>query len=442
MRRREFIGGAAAAAGLFAGNKAFPAILSNRSPNSLLSHACVGTANMARGDLNDLRSHKRIHITALCDVDSAYLADAHKLCPDARIYRDWREMLEKEGDKIDSVNVSTPDHMHYPAIMAALERGHNVYAQKPLCHSLDELRTIDALAERKKAVTQLGTQIASWECDRQTVKLLEMGVIGEIRHVWLFTTSGGHARSQRQWPLKEDPVPETLDWKLWLGNTPYRPYANGVYHPRTWRKWLAFGSSWLGDMGSHIFSPIWIGMKLGRTTATSVVAETVNDQWSPAFNEQFWPRMCHITWTFPGVPATGGKPFEMEWMDGDSDPKSGTDPKFLPPARFNELAAKTPFKTLPVQGRVVEGSEGWIISHHFGKWPEVVMKNGGAAPEIEKVPKAPSHYHEYIDCCFNGQQPRSSFAWSTNLTVAVLIGNVAQLTPGKKFTYDTKGNLV
>ena len=124
--------------------------------------------------------------------------------------------------------------------MAALERGHNVYAQKPLCHSLAELRDIDALAERKKAVTQLGTQIAAWECDRQTVKMLEMGVIGEIKHVWLFTTSGGHARNQRQWPMKEDPVPETLDWKLWLGDTPYRPYAKGAYHPRTWRKWLAF----------------------------------------------------------------------------------------------------------------------------------------------------------------------------------------------------------
>ncbi len=445
--RRGFLGGAAATAGLFAGGTAFPAILKNRSPNALLSHACIGTGNMAWGDFNALRSHKRTHITALCDVDSTYLERARKVCPDARIYRDWRELLEKEGDKIDSVNVSTPDHTHAPIALAALAKGKNVYCQKPLCHELEECRQLENLTREKGAVTQLGTQIASWQCDRQTVELLQSGVIGRIKHVWLFTTSGGFARGVRKWPLAEDPVPATLDWKLWLGPVAYRPYAKGVYHPGAWRRWRAFGSSWLGDMGSHIFSPVWMGLGMGQLGPTAVRAEASEDGWSAAYKEQFWPRMCHITWTFPGISMTGGKPFEMEWIDGDGDPKANTPAKFLPPAFLNDVAAKTHFGKLPVQGRVVEGEDGWIVSKHFGNlkdsMPEIVMKNGGKPPAIPTVSAVRTHYHEYLDCCLDGGEPRSRLAWSARLTETLILGNMAQLRAGETLKWDAKaGRLV
>ncbi len=437
--RRQFL----ASAGALAALPAFPAILSTRSPNSLLSHACVGTANMAGGDLNSLASHKRTHITALCDVDSNYLAAAHKRHPDARIYRSWKEMLEKEGDRIDSVNVSTPDHMHAPAICAALKRGKNVYAQKPLCHSLAECRAIEKLVNEKKAVTQLGTQIASWVCDRQTVAFIESGAIGRIKHVWVFTNSGGFAAATRTWPLKEDPVPASLDWKLWLGDgVPYRPYAKGVYHPGTWRRWRAFGSSWLGDMGSHIFSPVWLGMHLDKLGPTAVRAEVSDDKWSAAFKEQFWPRMCHITWNFPGVKATGGQPFDVEWCDGPLNAKMNPTGQFLLPAEIRALAAKTHFKTMPVQGRVIEGEEGWIISSHFGRgaaaMPAFVMKNGKKAPEIAPVPEVRSHYHEYLDCCLDGGAPRSRLNWSARLTETLVLGNEAQLVAGKTIRWNAQ----
>lgn len=438
MNRRQFLLSSAA----FAAAPAFPAILSNRSPNSLLSHACVGTANMAGADLRDISSHKRTHITALCDVDSAYLAAAHKRFPDARIYRDWREMLDKEGDKIDSVNVSTPDHMHAPIVLDALARGKNVYAQKPLCHELADCRKIEARATAKKAVTQLGTQIASWACDRQTVAFVESGVIGAIKHVWLFTNSGGFTGAKRAWPLKADPVPATLDWKLWLGHTPPRPYTAGVYHPGTWRRWRAFGSSWLGDMGSHIFSPVWLGMHLDTIGPTSIRAEVVDDGWSDEMKAQYWPRMCHITWQFPGVKATGGKPFEMEWCDGPSDPKANTAPQFLLPPEIQALAAKTHFGKMPVQGRVIEGEDGWIISHHFGgvpnSMPAFIMKNGKKAPEMPALPEVRSHYHEYLDCCLDGGAPRSRFAWSARLTETLILGNEAQLLAGKTIKWNAK----
>ena len=212
--RRAFARGLAASAGLapFAG---FPAVVKRRNPNSLLSHACIGTGNMARADLNGLRSHRDIHITALCDVDANYLAAAKKLCPDARVYRNGLEMLEKEGAAIDSVNVSTPDHTHAQYVLEALRRGLNVYGQKPLCHALADCRKIEKLAAEKQAVTQMGTQIASWECDRKTVAALRSGKIGEVRRVWLFSTRRGEpSPSAFAWPLKADPVPETLDWKL------------------------------------------------------------------------------------------------------------------------------------------------------------------------------------------------------------------------------------
>lgn len=437
--RRQFL----ASVGSLAALPAFPAILSTRSPNALLSHACVGTANMAGGDLKSIASHKRTHITALCDVDSAFLAAAHKRHPDARIYRSWKEMLEKEGDRIDSVNVSTPDHMHAPVILAALARGKNVYAQKPLCHSLAECRAIEKLVNEKRAVTQLGTQIASWVCDRQTVAAIESGAIGRIKHVWLFTNSGWFANGRRAWPLPADPVPATLDWKLWLGDqVPCRPYAKGVYHPRMWRHWCAFGSSWLGDMGSHIFSPVWLGMRLGMLGPTAVRAEVIDDKWSATFREQFWPRMAHITWTFPGVKATGGQPFDIEWCDGPLDPKLNPTGQFLLPPEIRALAARTHFKTMPLQGRVIEGEDGWILSTHFGRgagsMPAFVMKNGKKPPVLPELPEVRSHYHEYLDCCLDGGEPRSRLNWSARFTETIVLGNEAQLMPGRTIRWNAE----
>jgi len=436
MKRREFLLASCAAAAL----PAFPAILKNRSPNSMLSHACIGTANMAGGDMHDIASHKRTHITALCDVDSAYLAAAKKKHPDARCYRSWEEMLEKEGDKIDSVNVSTPDHMHYPAIMDALARGKNVYAQKPLCHEIAECRAIEKLAAAKGAVTQLGTQIASWQCDRQTVALIRSGAIGPIKHAWIFSNVGYFAQSSRRWPMKADAVPATLDWKLWLGKAKqFRPFVNGEYHPRAWRKWREFGSSWLGDMGSHLFSPVWIGMNMNQLGPTAVRAEVSEDGWNEDFKREFWPRMCHITWSFPGIAATGGKPFEMEWCDGYHDPK--TPANFLLPPSIQKLAEQTHFKKMPGQGRVIEGENGWIISHHFGgipgSMPEIIMKNGAKAPAIPLVPEARcNHYHDYLNCCLDGGTPRSSLSWSARLTETIILGNLAQTTPGHSLKWN------
>ena len=434
--RRSFLASATAAAGLvpFSG---FPAIVSRRSPNSALSHACVGTGNMAFADLNGLRSHPDIHITALCDVDANYLARARKICPDARVYRNAREMFEKEGSRIDSVNVSTPDHSHAVYILDALERGLNVYGQKPLCHDIADCRRIESLAAEKKAVTQMGTQIAALPCDRQTVAFLKSGLIGELRHVWVFSNRGGHTTSDHTWPLAEAPVPETLDWKTWLDGAPFRPYAPKVYHPCKWRLWRDFGTAWLGDLGLHLLSPVWIGLGLGKTGPTHVTAEVPVEP-EPQ-RTQFWPRMSHITWEMPGCEASGGKPFPIEWCDGSLvEPKvtAKTPANYLPRPEFRKLFAKSPIGRQPLEGRVVEGTEGWLLSVHHDKPPAIVLKNGSAAPALPDVGNAPSHWHEYINACLNGGTTTSSFSWAGRLTEMVLIGNAAMAKPGVRLAWN------
>ena len=430
MNRREFLRGA----GGLAATTVLPgcfSITKRRGANMLLSHACIGTGNMALADLWGLKTHPDIHITALCDVDATYLAKAKALCPDARVYRDAFEMFAAEGDRIDSVNVSTPDHTHAQYVLEALRRGLHVYGQKPLCHALADCRRIEALAAEKGVVTQMGTQIAAYECDRQTVEAIRSGVIGEIRHVWLFSTRRNEPPASKfAWPLKEDPVPETLDWKTWLGPVAYRPYAAKAYHPGAWRKWRAFGTSWLGDLELHLMSPVWIGMELGKTGPETVVAEVSDDGFTPEQRAEFWPSMSHVTWTFPGVKATGGKPFAVEWCDGYGNVGFRTEPKFLPPAFLQDVAARTPHGTLPPQGRVIEGSEGWILSTHYNKPPYVVLKSGKAAPPPPEVGAKCSHWYEFIEACLQDGTTQSSFDWTARMTEMSLMGNAAQLTPG------------
>ena len=427
--RRRFIGGIAAA-GLvpFTG---FPAVVKRRNPNSMLSHACVGTGNMALSDMRGFLECGDMHITALCDVDSRYLKAAKRLCPDARIYRDAFEMFAAEGDRIDSVNVSTPDHTHAQYIVEALKRGLNVYGQKPLCHDLADCRRIEELAAEKKAVTQMGTQIAAWECDRRTSAAIRKGVIGEIKHVWLFSTRRSEpSASVFKWPLEPTPVPSTLEWKLWLGPAKFRPYVADVYHPKMWRRWREFGTSWLGDLGLHLMSPVWIGMDLNSTSPESVIAEISDDNWTPEQREQFWPTMSHVTWTFPGVKASGMKPFKVEWCDGFWNVAHRLEPKFLPPAFLQDIAALTPMKKLPVQGRVIEGTKGWLLSTHYDAEPYYVMKDGKTPPPMPAVGAAPSHYREYVDACLGNGKTTSGFDMACRLTEWGFVGNLAQLQPG------------
>ena len=427
MKRRDFLK-LGTGAGLFmaGGCAGFPSIVSSRSPNARLKHACIGTANMAWNDIKSFQGHPNADIVALCDVDATFLAKASKeLCPKARCYRDWRELLEQEN--IDCLNVSTPDHTHAIIAVSAMKKGLHCYCQKPLCHDIRELELMRATAAEADVVTQFGAQFAARPGDRVTVELLRAGVIGPVKHVTIFSSRGGKSKKKR-FSMPAAPVPATLDWDKWIGPAPFRPYAEKVFHPTLWRTWHDYGSSVVGDMSSHMFSSLWLGMDFRATRVKTVRAE-VNDEFftDPVYREGRFPVAAHVSWDFGS--------FSVDWYDGEKA-VPGMPKKFLPPDGLAKLAReRTPFKDFFIQGKIVEGELGWIFEpHDHDLLPAVVMKGTAVAPVLPKLPEAPTHFHEFFDAILAGRKSRSDFSWSTYLAEAVMMGTLAERVPGKTLT--------
>ena len=265
MDRRTFLKRSAlAAAGLLSGCASAPRGV---SPNSALCHACIGVGGMGGADISNIKTHPRTRIVALCDVDRERLAKAAQAFPDARTYTDWRELLAAEGDRVDSVNIAVPDHNHTVIAVNAMRAGKHVYCQKPLCHEIAECRLLRDTARKTGVVTQLGVQHAAGVGDRMAVALLHSGAIGTVERVYLFSNRKGVSRVALTRPESADPVPHGLDWDLWLGTAPIRPYAEKIYHPLIWRVWQDFGSGWVGDIGCHLHSAVWKGLgQIGRAS--------------------------------------------------------------------------------------------------------------------------------------------------------------------------------
>ncbi len=430
MKRRDFIKASFAAGAAFG----FPAIVSARSPNSKVCHACIGTSGMAGADMNTFAGFKDImDVVAVCDVDANYLAKAKKAMPNVRVYTDWRELLEKEGDRIDSVNVSTPDHTHTIISANAMMRGKHVYCQKPLCKKLDECRILRRLAAEKGVVTQLGTQFASSGGDRQIVEFLKQGVIGPVTRVSLYSTRDGVSRRRRvlQAPTA---VPAHLDWETWVGPAAMTEYRPKNFHPTLWRMWLDYGSGWIGDLCIHVVSAPWIGLGLGTLAPIAVQAMVDPEVRTDPIYKKAWPRYSHITWELPGVPASGGRPFRMEWFSGIKKDPTVT-AEFLPPAEYEGLFAKTPLKTRSEEGRVIEGEKGWILAPH-GSAPMALLKDGTVI-RPPKLAREPGHHRQFAEKVAAGAtDTRSTFAWSTWMMEAVVMGGVCEQLPDRRFTWN------
>ena len=382
------------------------------SPVGKLNHACIGVGGMGWVDLQNLQKHSKVQIVALCDVDADHLKQAAVKVPDARLYQDWRELLDKEGDKIDSVNVSVPDHMHFPIAVAAIERGKHAYCQKPLCHDVAEVRALTEAAARRKVVTQLGTQMASGSGDRTTVELLRSGAIGKIRHAYLCSNRPGAVEQYRlpgPRPEKGQSPPADLNWDLWIGNAPMRPYAPEIYHPAKWRAWLDFGTGWSGDIGCHIFDAVWKGLLL--TAPESVIAE-VQQSWNQSAKRRAdtWPQGDHITWVFPGNDLTASKELVCEWFDGE----------FYPP---KEIRALYSIEKYPPESAMVIGTEGALLNSH-GSGPVLLP-----ADKFKEYPRPKfedrNHYHHFVDACLGMTRTESNFGTTGPMAEAVLLGTVA-----------------
>jgi predicted dehydrogenase len=394
--------------------------------NEKLNHACIGVGGMGWVDLHNFLDHKRVQIVALCDVDSNNLDKAAKEVPGARLYADWRELLQKEGDKIDSVNAAVPDHTHFSIAYSAVARGKHVYCQKPLCHDVAEVRALTEAAIKHGVHTQLGTQVAATIHDRTGVQWMREGRIGKVTHAYLCSNRPGAVEAYRlkgPRPAVGQEPPSTLNWNLWTGTAPVRPYAPEIYHQAKWRAWQDFGTGWSGDIGCHIFDPVWKG--LGLMPPRTVIAE-VQESWknSPARRADTWPQGDHITWTFPGNDKIAGGELVLEWFDG----------AFYPPERIRKLYSED-MKEYPPESSMIIGTEGSLLIRH-NEPPQLLPEEKFSSVQRPKFP-ALNHYHQFVDACLGGEKPASHFAQTGPMTEAILLGTVAIRVPGQKLEWDS-----
>lgn len=417
LTRRSFLSTALVAA-------ASAPYLLRAAPNSRLQHACIGVGGMGAHDLENYRQHPKLDVVALCDVDENALKAAAAKVPEARLYRDWRELLEKESARIDSVNVTVPDHMHFPIAVSAIERGKHVYVQKPMCHDVAEVRDLTAAAVRKNVITQLGTQLAAGSGDRTTVQWLREGRIGRVTHLYLSANRPGAVESYRlkgPRPAQGQPPPASLDWDRWLGTAPTRPFAPDIYHPTKWRAWLDFGTGWSGDIGCHIFDAVWKGLRLG---APKSVTGRVDESWQASAERRAdtWPQANHVTWIFPGNELTGGQDLPVEWFDG----------AFWAP---EEIRARYSVEDYPTESAMIIGTEGALLNP-LGGTPVLLPEE-----KFKSVPRPKfenrNHYHHFVDACLGGAKCESQFAQAGPMTEAILLGTVALRVPGVTLPWDS-----
>jgi predicted dehydrogenase len=420
ISRRQFLQTATATAALVV-----PRIrLHAASPNEMLHHACIGVGGMGVGDLQNFASHPKTRVVALCDVDANALKAAAAKVPGARTYTDWRELLATEGDRVDSVNVTVPDHMHFPIALRAIQAGKHVYCQKPMCHDVAEVRTLTEAAAKARVVTQLGTQMAAGAGDRSTVELLKSGAIGKIKHAYLCSNRPGAIEQYRLAGPRPATPPQTppdyLNWDLWIGSAPMRPFAPEIYHPVKWRAWLDFGTGWSGDIGCHIFDAVWKGLSMAPPI--SVVAK-VQDSWrnSPARRADNWPQGDHITWVFPGNELTQSKEWIVEWFDGE----------YYPPAEIRALYTAADY---PPESAMIIGTEGALLNN-LGSMPVLLPEQKFSGYPKPGLPSR-NHYHLFLDACLGGPMAESNFAQTGPMTEAILLGTVAIRVPGQQLLWD------
>jgi predicted dehydrogenase len=429
LSRRQFLRTAAAAgvaAPFFLSRTSAHAAPKAVSPNGKLNHACIGVGGMGWVDLQNFLQHKRVEIVALCDVDANHLDKAAKAVPGARVYADWRELLDKERDRIDSVNAAVPDHTHFSVAYSAIQKSKHVYCQKPLCHDVAEVRALTQAAVKKGVITQLGTQVASSIHERTAVQWLREGRIGKVTHAYLCSNRPGAVETYRlkgPRPAVGQPPPKSLNWNLWIGSAPTRPYAPDIYHPTKWRAWQDFGTGWSGDIGCHIFDPIWKG--LGLKAPMTVWAE-VQESWknSPGRRADTWPQGDHIIWTFPGNDKIEGKELVLEWFDGE----------YYPPERIRKLYSED-LKDYPPESSMLIGTEGSLLIGH-GAPPQLLPEEKFNKIERPKLPER-NHYHHFVDACLGGEKTESHFAQTGPMTEAILLGTVAIRVPGEKLEWDS-----
>jgi len=413
ISRRDFIGSVAAAAAFTIVPRHVLGGAGHTPPSEKLNIAGVGAGGMGRSNIKACSGE---NIVALCDVDDERAAETYKLHPNAKKYRDFRKMLEKQKD-IDAVIVATPDHTHATIAMAAMRMGKHVYVQKPLTRTVYEARMLTEAARKYKVVTQMGNQGHSGEGVRLICEWIWDGAIGPVREVLAWT-------NRPVWPQGIDrpegssPIPSTLDWDLFLGPAPLRPYVKDVYHPFVWRGWWDFGCGALGDMACHLLDPVFWALKLGHPTSVEAYASKNN---SETAHLETAPLASIVHYKFPA--REGMPPVKLSWYDGGLKPER---PEDLEPGR-------------KMRSVVFVGDKGKIMSGEYGDSPRLIpetkMKEYNRPPKT--LPRVEgTHEQNWIDACKNGTQACSNFDYAGPMTETIVMGNLAIRNPGQKLEWD------
>ena len=424
MNRRTFLRGTTAGLALF---NILPGTIvqgaGRISANDKVNVAGIGVGSQGGGDIGAVAGEGQ-NIVALCDVDDNYAAKTFQKYPDAKKFKDFRVMFDQMGKGIDAVVIGTPDHTHALIAMEAMRRGKHVYCEKPLAHDIREVRTLMAAARKHKVVTQLGNQGHSSGSIRQLCEWVWAGAIGPVHTVHASCDAFKEVYCQLSKLDKlgaHYDVPQGLDYDLWVGPVPFRPYTP-FWVPWNWRGWMPFGSGTIGDWFCHVMDPSFWALDLDAPT--SVRAEVTD--YDPVKQGLTYPPGSKVTFEFPAKNGRG--PVKVVWHDGNT-----TIPR---PAGFSAD------DKVQGTGAVLFGAKGMIVhgSHGAGGCyltPETLMdQHSGKNAPPQKLPRIKGHAWDWIDAIRTGRQAGSHFGYGGPLTQTALIGAIAIQFPNETLLWD------
>jgi len=424
LSRREFLGNVAAGAATFTFVPSHVLGQAGQTPPSeKLNIAGVGVGGMGGSNIGAVESQ---NIVALCDVDEAYAGKTFKKYPNAKTFRDYRKMLDEMDKQIDAVIVATPDHNHAVVAMEAMKRGKHVYVQKPLTRTVYEARMLTETARKYKVVTQMGNQGSSGSDVRTTCEWIWDGAIGPVREVHAWTNRPVWPQGLDR-PTDTPAVPPTLDWDLWIGPSPMRPY-NPIYLPFNWRAWQDFGTGALGDMACHMLDPVFKALKLKYPTSVQAsVAVQYKEMWKAWKNTETYPMASMVHFEYP---ARGEMPaVKLHWYDGG-----------MMPPRPDELEKDRRMGD-DDGGVLFVGDKGKLMCGCYGSGPQLIpytrmkeyQRPAKSIPRVET-----SHEMHWVECCKKGraQDPSSHFDYAGPFTESVVMGNLAIRFPNRLLLWD------
>ncbi|MBD5779133.1 Gfo/Idh/MocA family oxidoreductase [Pelagicoccus sp. NFK12] len=422
MNRRNFV-----KTSLYAGSLlGFPYVSSLSAKPGKSDRLNVAYVGVGGHGVHASQGNRTENTVGYCDVDERRAAETYSMFPDVPRFRDFRVMFDKLGNGIDAVGISTPDHTHFPIAMEAMQRGYHIYLEKPMAHTIEQIRILRAAAKKYGVTTQLGVHGHSFAGLRVLKEWLDAEVVGEVTDIHLWTNrpreSDFHTYEQ---DAPEEPIPDGVSWDLWLGPARYRPF-NNIYLPKSWRGWWDFGNGPLGDIGAHMWDVLEFCFELGAPKTVSGI--------NPRMSDVGTPRWCKVDYEYAAKAGRG--PVKVRWYSGEKDGQPHL-PENLP-----HWPEGDPLKESA--GMYFVGTEGALY------FPDMRAKSAPIVLPQERwkdfrrnlppktLPRIKgSHYSEFFSAIREGRRANADFEYGATLNEGVLVGNLA-LKTGKTIHWDSE----